>query len=251
MTENQNQPTETFRHQGRTVSVTMTNPDVQSAGNVHLGRRWVGGTPPRGITEPTLGFAIYCPASFIVEGLDYAIEFDIGSTSERAADVVITSLRTSSTGGVTRDGLSSVPTQYLLRAAMNAAAFTLLHYPTNYDGPGYALDDAGHLIEISTMTVRTDDEPAPMPIRHGGVPMPHDFAKAVSGLPELVGDMRLREVARIVLESSEKGIKWERNISKRFQITERHARRLVQEARDAGHLDPLPDTDKRTRRSKP
>lgn len=253
MSENLAPATETFAHAGRTVSVTMTDPPITKDGEVHLSRRWVGATPPPRISAPTPGFAIYCPASFVVEGLPYSVEFTIDSTGTNAADVVISSMRIGASGreGLTRDGLGSIPAAYLLRAAMNAAAFTVLHYPPNYNGPGYALGDDGNLVEIPKTNVTTRTTSEPFPIRHGGVAMPVDFAKAVSGKPQLVGDLRLQQVAQVVRECAELRIASGPLIAQRFQVTERHARRLVQEAREAGHLDPLPTTDRRTRRRNP
>lgn len=132
---------------------------------------------------------------------------------------------------------------------MNAAAFTVLHYPPNYAGPVHELEDDGTLVEMPTTQVVMNDNPVPWPARHGGA-MPADFAKSVSGLPQLVGDQRLQQIAHTFRECAELGIAAGPRIAEWFQVTERHARRLVQEARNAGYIDPLPTTDKRTRRSK-
>lgn len=244
--------TERFVHDGQTVTVKMIDPAVTSAFNVHLQRSYVCVTPGE-VEVPTPGFALYCPATFTVTGLSHVRRFTIGALmGDTVKDIGITSMEVTEEYGdpVTRVALASVPTSALLRAALNAAAFTVLHFPPGYDGPLYGLDDVGDLVEIPDTNVRTDvDEFSfALPIRHGGMRMPVTFAKAVAGVPQMEADLRLRQIATLVRHFQAAGMKWERFLGQRFGLTERSVRRLVQEARDAGYLDPVPPTDRRARK---
>jgi hypothetical protein len=256
--------TERFVHDGQTVTVKMIDPAVTSEGNVHPQRPYVCVTPGE-VEVPTPGFALYCPATFTVTGLPHVRRFTIGALmGDTVKDIGITSMEVTEEYGdpVTRTALASVPTSFLLRAALNAAAFTVLHFPPGYDGPLYQLNDVGDLVEnpdgrddmsrrveIPGTNVRTGvDEFFTFPIRHGGMRMPVTFAKAVAGVPQMEADLRLRQIATLVRHFQAAGMKWERFLGQRFNLTERSVRRLVQEARDAGYLDPVPPTDRRARK---
>lgn len=246
MTENPSPPSETFAHNGTTVRVTMTDPAVGSPYEIHL-RPIISVRPRKRVTKPTDGFAIYCPATFTVEGLPYAVEFTIGTPTNRVRDIVITSMRIDSIDGIDP---RTIPSGRLLAAALKAASVTVMHYPANYDGPAYGIDNAGWLVKIPGMNVRTDNEPEPIPVRNGG-DMPDDFTKAAAGVSEVSGDHRLREIARIVTDHEAEGLPYTSAIQMRFNIqSDRHVRRLVNEARAAGYLPPLHENDRRTRKDR-
>ena len=206
--------------------------------------------PPGKVTKPTVVFGVYCPASFRVEGLNYDVKFVIRSSSDRAKDIAITELAivAEKSSSVTTPGLESIPAGKLLAAALNAAEVTLIAYPPNYNGQRLTIGDGGALIPVPDNPLQTDDKVRVFPVISNPVPMPSNFPKSDAGVEQLVSEKRLREVARIVKGTDVTG--WTRKVAQRFNIDPRHARRLIQEARDAKFLPPLPPTDKRTRRNK-
>lgn len=263
--------TETFRHKGRTVSVSMvqpfteelatmldpeppTPPGVERLRFFNMGRlAYTLTVPPGSDSEPCVVFGVWCPAGFVVEGLAYEMEFSIrpASGSDRTRDIVISGLTIRGgyevPEGVTRTNLAHIPTAKLLAAALNAASMTFIHYPANYSGPRLTLGDDGAIIEAGPGygPIETTESGA-FPVTRGtGVPMPPDFTQTVAGVPRLNGESRLVEIARIV-RNTPPGFSTEKLVATRFGITERHARRLIDQAREAGH-EP---TNERTRKGK-
>jgi hypothetical protein len=86
-------------------------------------------TPPANFREPIEVLGNYCPASFRVDGLDYAITFKTGLGNN--GQVVIKSL---DIGGddLDRKSLGSLPMANLLDHAINASTFLGKAYPPNY-----------------------------------------------------------------------------------------------------------------------
>lgn len=249
MTDSALWATETFPHYGSTIRVTMTDPPVTGEFDVHV-RNVIGDGPRKSLTRPAAYFSHYCPATFIVEGLPYEIEFTIGSVQGKKRHVVITSLTaTDSTGhGISRETLSKIPTARLLAAAISAATVTLIHYPENYNGPEYGYDD-GRLVEIPNADVRASTG-AVLPVRNGGAPMPADWTKRVAGVAEIRGDQRLREVARAWKAAKKDGVSTEQAISEHFGVTPRQARRLVSQARAKGYIPPTKKSTTKARGAK-
>ena len=150
-----------FTHNGREVTVTMTDPETRrgkslpisnggtySGGKVvevdtpkgkalkAVGAKWTPptwaklyDTPPANFREPIEVLGNYCPASFRVDGLDYAITFKTGLGDN--GQVVIKSL---DIGGddLDRKSLGSLPMANLLDHAINASTFLGRAYPPNY-----------------------------------------------------------------------------------------------------------------------
>lgn len=150
-----------FTHNGREVTVTMTDPETRrgkslpisnggtySGGKVvevdtpkgkalkAVGAKWTPptwaklyDTPPANFREPIEVLGNYCPASFRVDGLDYAITFKTGLGNN--GQVVIKSL---DIGGddLDRKSLGSLPMANLLDHAINASTFLGKAYPPNY-----------------------------------------------------------------------------------------------------------------------
>lgn len=150
-----------FTHNGREVTVTMTDPETRrgkslpisnggtySGGKVvevdtpkgkalkAVGAKWTPptwaklyDTPPANFREPIEVLGNYCPASFRVDGLDYAITFKTGLGDN--GQVVIKSL---DIGGddLDRKSLGSLPMANLLDHAINASTFLGKAYPPNY-----------------------------------------------------------------------------------------------------------------------
>lgn len=240
---------ETFPHYGSTIRVTMTDPPVTGEFDVHV-RNVVGDGPRKPLTRPAAYFSHYCPATFIVEGLPYEIEFTIGSVQGKKRHVVITSLTAKdSTGhGISREALSKIPTARLLAAAISAATVTLIHYPENYNGPAYEYDD-GTLVEMQNMDVRASTG-AVFPVRNGGAPMPADWTKRVAGVAEIRGDQRLREIAKEWKAAKRDGASTEQAIRDRFGVDIRQARRLVRQAREKGYIPPTKSSTTKARGAK-
>lgn len=250
--------TEVFHHAGHEVRVHMVNPDAGALAKMldppqpdppgHETLRFFNmaniahtlTVPPGSESEPCVVFGVWCPAGFVVEGLDYAVEFSIRSTSDRTHDIAITNLNVRSgdvLGGVQREKLAHIPTGKLLAAALNAASMTFIHYPANYNGPRLTLGPDGRIVEAPPGydTIHTGDDGGAFPVPRGaGLTVPSDFTWEVAGVPPLVGALRLAEVARIVRETPP-GISTEKLVATRFVCSTRHARRLIEQSRQEGH----------------
>lgn len=268
MSENLTPASESFRHHGRNLRIVMQIPTPEQVANLYdpptekpgtetmrfISQNMVHVLPVGKVTKPTVGFGVWCPAGFIVEGLPYHVDFSIRSSGKREKPIAVTGLNVRlhdlDDDGITTENLGSIPVARLLAAAMNAAAVTVIHYPANYDGPRHEIGKGGTLIATDD-TVRTFDTPGILPLRRAEETPSSHFTNAAAGVMALSGEARLREVARIVRECDAEGLPSGQRVADRFECDPRHARRLVQEARDAGYLDPLPATDRRTRRSKP
>lgn len=250
--------TEVFHHAGHEVRVRMEIPNAEQLAAMidppppdPPGRETVRffnmaylahtlTVPPGSESEPCVVFGVWCPAGFVVEGLDYSINFSIRSTSNRTHDIVITGLNVSSRdlpGGVQREKLAHIPTGKLLAAALNAASTTFIYYPAHYNGPRLTLGPDGQIIEAPPeyATIHTEDDGAAFPVPRGaGLTVPSDFTLAVAGVPPLIGALRLAEVARIVRETPP-GLSTEKLVATRFACSTRHARRLIEQSRQEGH----------------
>ena len=272
MSEEITPPSETFRHYGQKVRVVMTLPTPEFVATFYAPDPEVllvqtnpidllhffpvtypVTEPPSGlenVAEPTVGFAVWCPAKFTVEGLPYAVEFSIFPGRSRRHPIGVTGLHVgvdpSGGGEVTRELLGSVPVARLLAAALNAAAVTVLHYPVGYDGPAHRIGDGGALLPTEDRIVNEMGMPCPFPVAMHHGPLPATFAKSAAGVPELSGHRRLTEVARIVRDAERDGLPFETRVMTRFSVGERQARRLVQEARAEGFLPAPSRTNTRT-----
>jgi len=95
--------------------------------------------PPQGFTEPAEVVGNYCPATFRVHGLPYALSFRIGvsvgsNDAENLEDrtrIVITSM-TFEGASIERKLLSRVQTALLLDHAIHASTFIATAYPPDY-----------------------------------------------------------------------------------------------------------------------
>jgi len=96
-------------------------------------------SPPDGFTEPVEILGNYCPATFRVHGLPYAMTFRTGVSvgSNDAANledrtrVVITTM-TFEGPSIERKLLARIPTALLLDHAIHASTFIATAYPPNY-----------------------------------------------------------------------------------------------------------------------
>jgi hypothetical protein len=96
-------------------------------------------SPPEGFIEPVDVIGNYCPATFRVHGLPYAVEFVIGVSKGKAeaanvagrTRVVITSMKFVGPG-IAREVLSHIPTSLLVDNAIHASTFIARAFPPNY-----------------------------------------------------------------------------------------------------------------------
>ena len=252
----------TFRHSGHPVRVTMTDPNLRAdGGEVNLSHGFIATKPPAGFTEPTWTFGIYCPARFIAEGLPYPVEFQIDiHPHDDTSRVGIVDIRI---GGphpnierapvrIDREDLARIPVDRLLAAAIHAAGIVVMHYPPNYHGPEmvYAPHISPKPVAIFGMIRRGEPRVESIPAAIRGLPVDADFHKAVADVPDVPGDDRLRMVADIVKDAHNAGRPATKDVQQLVNVSERTARRLIAEARTAGHLPMLPETDKRTTRQR-
>lgn len=250
----------TFTHAGQPVRVTMIEPDVRPDGSRIPHERFIYTSPPKGFTEPTPTFGVYCPARFIAEGLPYPVEFQIdahphGDTSR----VGIVDIRI---GGpdphierapvrIRRDDLARIPVDRLLAAAIHAAGIVVMNYPPGHEGPMFMVDrkNPKKTIPVDGVKMTTGvDEHYAEPVAIRGLLADADFHKAIADVPDVPGEDRLRMVADIVKAAHDAGRPATKDVQQRMNVSERTARRLIAEARAAGYLPKLPKTDKRTTR---
>lgn len=251
MSESPTPPSETFRHNGNDVRVEMTVPPPEMLASFYEPEEgqvvrsfspdlMLHVFPVGKVTKPTVGFAVWCPARFTVEGLPYSVEFSVIPSTSRRHPVAVTSLKVGvepdDGEGITREMLETVPVARLLAAALNAAAVTVIHYPANYSGPTHRIGDGGALIPTEHSVINPTETAKPLPVAMHLGPLPATFAKSAAGVVELVGHARLKEVARIVRDAERDGLPFESRVAARLMVGERHARRLIQEARKAGLL---------------
>jgi hypothetical protein len=245
--------THRFTHNKKQITVSMTapySPSDAGKNKIASGTLYLVETPKMKITKPTWGLGVIAEASFVVTGLSFDVSFSIGWTfdaryPERVKnphtmkDIVITSMTIGTHNGITKDRLEQVPAGKLLSAAMRASAVRVVHYPANYDGPSLA---------FSGFTTTTSSKGKWEVAGHTSKDVPDGFAKGLTGhTDQFDKDAQLRRVAEIVKASRPNRQTFD--VQSTLHCTDRHARRLIQQARDAGYLPPLKPTDKRTRKA--
>jgi len=240
-----NEPSYTFKpkgknQNGRTLRVSM----LDQAGNkldgskIEMQRGFIYDSPPKLFDNPITTVGIMCPASFTVDGLDDDVTFSIGiAPSKRHKkrpnqhDIVITSI-TSTLNNL--DSLGTIPTKDLLGAAIRAAGVIVLHYPADYEGRAFGFTDSDELVQIAGMKITTDKDGHREIVAYRIAN--ENAAYMYAGVPDVVSpDRRLRDVAKIVKQHP---YGYTREVSQRIGVTERHAGRLIYDARQAGYLPP-------------
>jgi hypothetical protein len=223
------------------------SPSDAGKNKIASGTLYLVETPKMKITKPTWGLGVIAEASFVVTGLSFDVSFSIGWTFDARyperfenphtmKDIVITSMTIGTHNGITKDRLEQVPAGKLLSAAMRAGAVRVVHYPANYNGPSLA---------HSGFTTTTDSEGEWEVVGHTSEDVPDGFAKALTGQTDVFDKLQL------VAETVSKALpnRATHDVMTVIGCSERHARRLIQQARDAGYLPPLEPTDKRTRKA--
>lgn len=206
---------------------------------------------PKGkITKPTYGVGVIAEATFSVDGLGVDIEFTTGWKYDArypkrndgvssTRDIVITSLTVRSDTAVTKEILDAIPAGKLLAAATHAAGVRAVHYPIGYDGPS---------VVHPAFNVAKSDQSQWELVGHIGDSGRSGLIKELTGQTEPFDrDAQLRRVASIVERSRPN--QQTKDVAAALNVGERHARRLIGNARDAGYLPPLDPNDKRTRKA--
>ena len=240
-----NEPSYTFKpkgknQNGRTVRVTMLDQAGKklNGSRIEMQRGFIYETPPKRLDSPITTVGIMCPASFVVDGLDDDVTFSIGiAPSKRHKkhpdqhDIVISSISSTMND---LDSLKKIPTRELIAAAIRAAGVIVLHYPADYEGKAFGFTDSDELVQIAGVKITTDKDGHREIVAYRIAN--ENAAYMYAGVPDVVSpDQRLRDVAKIVKQHP---YGYTREVSQRIGVTERHAGRLIYDARQAGYLPP-------------
>lgn len=244
------QPFVEFGIRGRSLTVTMTSPqisDKRPARGMPSNRPgilwWVGSPAP---SKPTRVVGAYVepdgsPATFSVGGLTVDVTFTLTQTDDGFG---IGKLEVVAQDGhqVEQDDVDRLPLASLVKWALRAAGVHGTYFPGGYDG---AYVDAVNKVTIDSVRLVV---PADEWVIHENQVRPLDDNEAV--LLDVQGmtskrranaptDDELRQVVATWLTDGERGV------TDRFHVHVRTARRWVARARSRGLLEQLPDTDKR------
>jgi hypothetical protein len=240
-----NEPSYTFKpkgknQNGKTVRVSMLDLAGKKldGSRIEMGRGFIYEPPPKRFDSPITTVGTMCPASFTVDGLDDDVTFSIGiAPSKRHKkypdqhDIVITSI-TSTLNDF--DSLKKIPTRELIAAAIRAAGVIVLHYVADNNGKAFGYTDEDELVPIEGMHITTDKDGHREVVAYRIAD--ENAAYMYAGVPDVVSpDQRLRDVAKIVKQHP---YGYTREVSQRIGVTERHAGRLIYDARQAGYLPP-------------
>ena len=244
----------TFTHNKKRVTVTMVSPEMAADGSmtvIHSGVLYLYEKPKHKIKTPTWSVGVIAEATFRVEGLECDLTFTTGWTfdsrhperndgSPNQKDVSIYSMSLDGHRPITPELLARIPAGKLLAAAIHAAGVRVIHYPKGYEGPS---------LSMLGWNVSAQDENDWDVAGHLGIDIPTDLVKSLTGEKEQIDyDARLLRVAEIVKASLPN--RQTKDVAQSFFVGDRQARRLIQDARDAGYLPPIDPTDKRSRKAK-